>query len=144
MKVLLDEDLDHRLRTSLIPLSQHEVVTVRYMGWAGLQNGELLKTAEENGIEVFITRDKNLSYQQNLSERRMAIVALSATNWPIIKNHVPQISAAIDNAAPCSYHAVECGRFSRKRQKEIQIEPEQSQPETERDHENEQERDRER
>ena len=40
MKVLLDENLDHALRTLL---GRHEVVTAAYMGWAGLNNGELLR-----------------------------------------------------------------------------------------------------
>ena len=46
MKVLLDEDLPHRLRL-LIP--DHEVVSVGYAGWKGLKNGELLRTAEAAG-----------------------------------------------------------------------------------------------
>jgi hypothetical protein len=73
VKVLLDEDIDHRLRKRI---TAHEVVTVRYLGWSGLENGDLLSTAEQNGIEVFVTADQNLSYQQNLSNRRMAVVVL--------------------------------------------------------------------
>ena len=45
MKVLLDENLDHKLRKNL---GAHEVFTVRYMGWSGLENGDLLRTAEQN------------------------------------------------------------------------------------------------
>lgn len=112
MKVLLDEDLDHRLRKGL---TSHEVFTVSYLGLAGLKNGELLRTAEQNGVEVFVTGDQNLSYQQDLGERRLGIVVLSATNWPISRDYVPQISAAILKAVPGSFQAVECGRFSRKR-----------------------------
>jgi hypothetical protein len=82
VKVLLDENLDHALRTLL---GQHEVVTVTYMGWAGLKNGELLKAAEDNGIEVFITGDQTLLYEQKLSGRRLAVIALSAIQLPIIK-----------------------------------------------------------
>jgi hypothetical protein len=55
VKVLLDENLAHRLRKNL---GTHEVFTVGYKGWAGLKNGELLRTAEENGIEVFLTGDR--------------------------------------------------------------------------------------
>jgi hypothetical protein len=82
VKVLLDENLDHALRTLL---GQHEVLTVTYMGWAGLKNGELLKAAEDSGIEVFITGDQTLPYEQNLSGRRLAVIALSAIQLPIIK-----------------------------------------------------------
>ena len=112
MRVLLDENLDHALRLLLAP---HEVMTVAYMGWASLKNGELLRTAEENGVEVFLTGDTTLSYEQNLTERRLAVVSLSAIQLPIIKNHLPEIVAAINNAAPSSFQAVDCGTFSRKK-----------------------------
>jgi hypothetical protein len=115
------------------------VFTVRYLDWSGLKNGELLTTAEQHGIEVFVTADQNLAYQQNLGGRRMAIVVLSAANWPIIKNHIEAISAAIDRATPGSFQEVECGRFSRKPQQEIQI---QSELEQENEQENGHERER--
>jgi hypothetical protein len=57
VKVLLDENLRHRLRHRL---GSHEAFTVSYMGWSGLKNGELLKAAEEGGFEVFITGDQTL------------------------------------------------------------------------------------
>jgi hypothetical protein len=47
-----------------------------------LKNGELLKIAEEAGYDVFVTTDTNLKYQQNLSNRRLAIVVLLSTSWP--------------------------------------------------------------
>lgn len=112
MKVLLDENLDHGLRKLL---GQHEVVTVTYMGWIGLKNGELLRTAEDNGIEVLITGDRTLHYEQNLTARRLAIVALSAIQLPIIKNNLSRIIAAIDRALPGSFQTVDCGTFNRKK-----------------------------
>jgi hypothetical protein len=111
VKVLLDENLDHGLRKLL---GQHEVVTVTYMGWTGLKNGELLRLAEDHGMEVLLTGDQTLTYEQNLTGRRLAIVALSAIQLPIIKKNLPKIIAAIDNAAPGSFQAVDCGTFSRK------------------------------
>lgn len=115
MKVLFDHNLPHKLRTSLTALGKHEIVTTSYMGWAELKNGELLRTAEENGLEVFVTGDKSLVDEQNLTGRRLAIVALSANNWPIIKHHFSRILAAIDSAVPGSFQTVDCGRFSRKK-----------------------------
>jgi hypothetical protein len=112
VKVLLDENLDHALRKLL---GQHEVVTVNFMGWTGLKNGELLRIAEDSGIEVLLTGDQTLSYEQNLTGRRLAIVALSAIQLPIIKKHLAKIIAAIDDAAPGSFQAVDCGTFSRKK-----------------------------
>ena len=112
MKVLLDENLDHALRKLLGP---HEVVTVSYMGWAGMQNGALLRAAEESGMDVLLTGDQTLHAEQSLVGRRLAIVALSAIQLPIIKESLPQIIAAIDNATPGSFQSVECGRLSRRR-----------------------------
>ena len=55
MRVLLDEHLPHRLRQLFAaPL---EVVTVGYLGWKGLKNGELLRKASVE-FDVFITMDK--------------------------------------------------------------------------------------
>ena len=112
MKVLLDENLDHALRNLL---GSHEVVTVVYMGWAGLQNGALLRATEDNGIDVLLTGDQTLNYEQNLTGRRLAVVALTAIQLPLIKESLPRIIAAIDNSTPGSFQAVDCGTFSRKR-----------------------------
>lgn len=113
MKVLLDENLAHRLRKNL---GAHEVFTVNFKGWAGLKNGDLLRTAENNGIEVFLTGDQTVTYEQNLTERTIAIVTLSSVEWDILKHHLPLIITAIDNALPGSFQAVDCGTFIRKKQ----------------------------
>jgi len=65
VRVLLDENLSHLLRHSM---PKHEVVTVRYMGWGGLKNGILIAAAEDDGIEVFVTGDQNLSYQHTTGQ----------------------------------------------------------------------------
>lgn len=114
MKVLLDENPAHRLRTNL---GAHEVFTVSYKGWAGLKNGELLRTAENDGIEVFLTGDQTLTHEQNLSGRALAIVALSSVEWDILKHHLPLIIAALDNAQPGTFQAVDCGSFIRRKQR---------------------------
>ncbi len=112
MKVLLDENLAHRLRKNL---GAHEVFTVTYRGWAGLKNGELLRTAEENGIEVVSNRRQTLLHEQNLKGRNLGIVALSSVEWNILKNYLPLIIAAIDNALPGSFQEMDCGNFDRKK-----------------------------
>lgn len=111
MKVLPEENLDHSLRTLLGP---YEVVTVAFMGWAGLKNGELLRAAEEAGIDVLVTGDQTLSYEQNLTGRSLAIVALSAIQLPLIRKNLPVIIAALSDAVPGSFQAVDVGTFSRK------------------------------
>ena len=100
MKVLLDENLDHRLRRELAP---HEVFTASYKGWDGLKNGSLLRAAEDDGIDVLVTGDQSLYYEQNLIGRRLAVVALSAVQFAIIERHLPKIVLAIDKATPGSF-----------------------------------------
>ena len=112
MRVLLDENLDHALRNLLPP---HEIVTVAFMDWAGLKNGELLDRAEAYGIHVFLTGDTTLHLEQNLASRQIAVVSLSAIQLPMIRNHLPRIIAAIDAAIPGSFQLVDCGSFTRKR-----------------------------
>ena len=112
MKVLLDENLDHRLRNHF---GSHEVFTASYMGWDGFKNGRLLQAAENNGFDVLVTGNQTICYEQSLAGRRVAIVALSAVEWRIIWNYLPRIIAAVDGAAPGSFQAVDCGAFSRKK-----------------------------
>jgi len=112
MKVLLDENLDHRLRRSFGP---HEVFTASFKGWAGLKNGKLLDAAEEDAFDVLLTGDQTLYQEQNLLGRRLAVVAMSSVEWHIVKDHLQAVIAAIDKATPGSYQAVDCGTFSRKR-----------------------------
>lgn len=115
MRILFDHNLPHKLRTELAALSKHEIITASYLGWRELKNGELLRAAEANGFAVFVTGDQSLVHEQNLVGWRIAVIALSANNWPIIKNRIPQVLAAINTAAPGSFQTVECGTFSRKK-----------------------------
>lgn len=74
MKLLLDECLDWRLGRDL---PGHEVRTVQEMGWGGIKNGRLLALAQTD-FQVFITGDRNLSFQQNLPTFSIAVVLLKA------------------------------------------------------------------
>ena len=47
------------------------------MGWAGRQNGELLALAAGQ-FDVFLTVDRNLSFQQEISEFNIAVVIMVA------------------------------------------------------------------
>ena len=44
MRVLLDENLDHRLKRFFG--EEHDIVTVRERGWSGKENGELIQDAQ--------------------------------------------------------------------------------------------------
>jgi glutamate racemase len=82
------------------------VSTAYELGWATLKNGELLAAAENSGFEVLVTTDTNLQYQQNLNQRKIAIVVLSTTSWPRIQKNIKAIVSAIDLATPNSYQSV--------------------------------------
>ncbi|MDE0398650.1 MAG: DUF5615 family PIN-like protein [Candidatus Poribacteria bacterium] len=73
--MLLDENLPHQLRELFE--NNIEVVTVRYRGWQGKENGELLRIAA-NEFDAFITMDQGIPHQQNLSEIKIGIILLEA------------------------------------------------------------------
>lgn len=56
---------------------EHEASTARRMGWERKQNGELLNLVEAGGFDAFLTTDRNLKYQQNLSVRRLRSVVMT-------------------------------------------------------------------
>jgi hypothetical protein len=72
-----------------------------------LENGQLLEAAEKAGFEVIVTTDKNLRYQQNLTGRNIAIIALGQGRWTLIKKHLARVIAAVDGATPGSFVEVE-------------------------------------
>src|SRR5256884_1511841 len=74
MRILIDECLDWRLCRSLVG---HHCFSVPKMGWAGLKNGVLLERAELE-FDVFLTGDRNLSFQQTLSKFDIAVIVLHA------------------------------------------------------------------
>lgn len=75
MRILIDECLNWRLSRAL---TGHYAVSAQKMGWSGIKNGKLLALAVENSFDVFLTGDRNLSFQQNLTESSIAIVVLEA------------------------------------------------------------------
>jgi hypothetical protein len=91
VKILLDECTPHIVKKRL---PQRDIQTVQAMGWAGIKNGRLLQLAEPL-FDVFITTDKNLSYQQNLSDRRLAFIVLPTNQVPIVAKLLPAIDAAL-------------------------------------------------
>jgi hypothetical protein len=74
VRVLLDECLPKRLKRELVG---HEARTAPEMGWASTLNGELFALAVGQ-FDAFLTADRNLSYQQDVSSFDIAIVVLVA------------------------------------------------------------------
>jgi predicted nuclease of predicted toxin-antitoxin system len=105
MLVLFDNGTPRTLARYLI--DHHAVTEARARGWEELDNGELLTVAEAAGFEVLVTTDKNLSYQQNLAGRKIAVVVLGKGRWSVVKPHVAQIVATVNAATPGSLAEVE-------------------------------------
>lgn len=98
MKVLVDECIDWRLAREIVG---HEVKTARQMGWSTIKNGELLKLAEKE-FQVFVTVDRNLSFQQNVPAFAIAVIVLRAKSNRLsdLQPLVPELLAAIPTAKP--------------------------------------------
>lgn len=91
MLILFDNGTPAPLRYAL---KGHIVVEAVERGWNRLSNGELLAKAEAAGFEL-------------LTGRKMAFVVLGNRQWPVLRNHVEKVVAAVDAAAPGSYTEVE-------------------------------------
>jgi hypothetical protein len=100
MRILLDQGTPAPLRREL---TGHVVVTAYEQGWSTLENGDLLTAAEANGFDLIVSTDKNVRHQQNLADRRLAILVLPTTSWPIIRMHVVKITEAVAATRPGSY-----------------------------------------
>ena len=73
MRILFDKGTPRPLRRRLFG---HDVETSVERGWDTLANGVLMDRAEEAGFEVLITTDQSIRYQQNMSNRQIAVVVL--------------------------------------------------------------------
>jgi predicted nuclease of predicted toxin-antitoxin system len=95
MKVLIDECAPKALKTFLAKHG-HETLTVQEAGWAGEQNGELLKLAEGH-FDVLVTVDTNLRYQQNLEGRRIAVIILAypSNRLEHLRQYFPTCASAL-------------------------------------------------
>ena len=103
MKVLFDHNVPHKVRRFL---EGHDVFLAEEMGWAELENGELLRAAEGACFAVMVTCDKNLSYQQNLQGRKLALVVLNTNNWNVLKLNLSPLLDAVNAVKPGSFEFV--------------------------------------
>lgn len=97
-RVLFDEDVPRPLRRDL---PGFEIRTVVEAGWSGVKNGELLRRADEV-FDVFLTADRNLAFQQNLSKVRLGVVvlAIGSTKLDDLRAIAGRIAAALEEIRP--------------------------------------------
>ena len=102
MKLLLDENLPHQLR---MEIQGHDLYTVAYLGWSGVENGELLALAAANGFEAMLTTDQGLEYEQNLVALPLSIVVLQVKTNTIeaLRPLYPKLLSTLACLKPCSF-----------------------------------------
>jgi hypothetical protein len=59
------------------------------------------------GFAVLVTTDQNLRYQQNLKDRRIAVVVLMSASWPRIAQQTDRVVNAIKALGTGDYIEVE-------------------------------------
>jgi hypothetical protein len=96
VRVFVDECVDWRLARNIVG---HEVKTARQMGWSAIENGELLALAARE-FDVFVTVDRNLSFQQHLPAFTIAVIVLRAISNRLadLQPLVPQLLTSIPAA----------------------------------------------
>ena len=98
MHILLDESLPH----DLVPLiAGHVVSTVQDEGWSSVTNGKLLALSAAK-FDVFITADRNLEFQQNISKLPLAVIVLMARKNRIqdLEPLLPELQKVLSEISP--------------------------------------------
>jgi predicted nuclease of predicted toxin-antitoxin system len=108
MTILLDHCLPKRLRRFL---PGYTVTTAREMRWEEIRNGELLALAEKQ-FEVFLTIDKGIKYQQNMTGRTIAVITLRAKSNQIeaLAPLMTQVLDLLPTAQPGQVYLIEAKR----------------------------------
>ena len=95
MLLLLDENIGVEIQKMLF---EYDTKSIRDMGWLGKKNGELMRLIAENDFDIFISTDKNLPYQQNLSKLTYGLWILDTPKNDVntLKLFVPLIIQEIE------------------------------------------------
>jgi hypothetical protein len=105
MLILFDHGVPKGLANAL---PGHRVILAQTQGWDMLTNGALLDAAEGEAVEVLVTTDRRIRYQQNLSRRRIALVVLTGTTkWSRIRLNFERVATVVNAAAPGSYAEID-------------------------------------
>jgi predicted nuclease of predicted toxin-antitoxin system len=99
MKILLDECVPKKLSQLIV---DHEVQTVRGLGWHTLKNGALLEKAQHQ-FDFLVTVDKNIPSQLNLLKYSIGLIILAAKSNSIID---------LQPLVPLIIETVSSGRFT--------------------------------
>ena len=100
MNILIDECVPRKFKFDLITPGR-TCSTVQEAGYAGKRNGALLALAETK-FDVFITLDKNLPSQQNVTGRKIAIIIIRARSSRLsdVRQHLMDCVNALARIVP--------------------------------------------
>jgi hypothetical protein len=100
MRVLIDECVPRPFKFTLTG-QDHTCATVIEAGLGGKKNGELLRLAE-TALDVFITVDQGLEYQQNLGRMKIAVVVIRSRSnrFADLEPHAPACLAVLRSIQP--------------------------------------------
>ena len=76
------------------------------MAWSTLSNGELFDAAEKE-LDVLVTTDQALKFQQDLSRHKLTIVVLPFASWPKLQQHADRIASRIGQVRRGEYCEIE-------------------------------------
>ena len=98
-RILLDENMDHRLKRLFN--TEDQVQTVRGRGWGGKKNGNLLSVAELE-FDILVTLDRNMQHQQNLSTYDLAVILILSysSRRAAIEPAMAAVNQAVSKALP--------------------------------------------
>ena len=105
MRIVLDECVPWPLAKYL---DSHTCTSPQRSGWGGFANGDLLRLAEDE-YDLFVTSDQNLRYQQNLADRKIAILELSTNDWATIRKNLTAVVARINAMRPGEFARFDVG-----------------------------------
>lgn len=101
MRIVLDHCVPRRFGKLLVG---HDARTARLLGFDRLANGSLLNAAQVAGLEVLVTVDQNLRYEQNLQHRLISVIVLVAVDnrLPTLSPYAPAVLQVLTNLPPGS------------------------------------------
>ena len=105
MNILFDENFPRPLRRFF---PDHQVTTVQKMEWLEAENGDLLAVAEAE-FDVLLSTDKGIKYQQNFTDRDIAVIVLRTKDnrIPTLIPLMPKVLALLPTVQPGQVYLVE-------------------------------------
>ena len=98
MKIIIDECLPKRVTQFF---EKGSAYTVPQIGLSGSKDTELLEELDKRGIDIFVTIDGNIEYQQQFLKRTFGTVVILAVSnrFADLKHLKDKILEAVDNVS---------------------------------------------